>query len=564
MSSNSQMSFARFGDALHLQITSAKHLEQICKLDHALWVANNAPVDTINCDKNFLNILDADNNNRITPNELCQAIRLLLDSLKEHSGINDKSDTLTLDSINTETQQGTQLLENAKQLLKTPDAKEITLDTVKQLKSQTEKLPVSETGIVLPDATDDIELKMLISDAISLTGGAFHSSGRTGLSQDLLNKFLDEFVSETSEQGLAVLGADKIKKYSDPKFKAQVLELISKKTETEQKLQTIRSVENIILLQANIIEFTNNFVSFPHLYNPKSRAAFEMGTLVMDGRRFNFALKVADRAQHAIVSKTSNIFVLYVEVYKSSGQKTVIAVPVTSGGKGNLCIGKRGVFYDIDNKEFDACVVDIIENPISFREAIVAPFKRIGKLLSGKIESITTAAEKKLDGQTASALNKLTSERTSEPAPQQKAAAPGMLMGVGVAIAALGSAFAYIAKTLADTENLLKLLIAVFAAIGAVILATAIVAFLKLKKRDLSSVLEGSGWGINARMRLTLKQSRYFTQRPKLPLTFEYVLKAIIKIVIILAIIGVVIFGIKEMAKTDSPPSVTETTQPEN
>lgn len=89
-------------------------------------------------------------------------------------------------------------------------------------------------------------------------------------------------------------------------------------------------------------------------------------------------------------------------------------------------------------------------------------------------------------------------------------------MGAGVAVAALGSALAYITKTLAQT-HWLAIVIGVLAAILLVMLPTLIVASLKLRRRDLSAILEGSGWAINARMRLTTKQGRFFTERPRYP-----------------------------------------------
>ena len=46
-----------------------------------------------------------------------------------------------------------------------------------------------------------------------------------------------------------------------------------------------------------------------------------------------------------------------------------LAVPVTSGTKGNLYLGKRGVFQDTEGNEWDALVVQVIENPISVRQA---------------------------------------------------------------------------------------------------------------------------------------------------------------------------------------------------
>ena len=101
--------------------------------------------------------------------------------------------------------------------------------------------------------------------------------------------------------------------------------------------------------------------------------------------------------------------------------------------------------------------------------------------------------------------------------PSRGLMAGGLLMGGGVALAALGSAFAYIAKTLTNVKSYTTILAVVGIAILAVIVPTCLIAMRKLRRRDLSVILEGSGWAINARMRLTFRQQRYFTQRPALP-----------------------------------------------
>ena len=94
--------------------------------------------------------------------------------------------------------------------------------------------------------------------------------------------------------------------------------------------------------------------------------------------------------------------------------------------------------------------------------------------------------------------------------------AGGLLMGGGVAVAALGSALAYITKTLAGL-NYSTIIIGVVVAVLAVMLPISIVAVVKLRRRDLSAILEGSGWAINARMRLSRRQRRFFTERPRYP-----------------------------------------------
>ena len=91
-----------------------------------------------------------------------------------------------------------------------------------------------------------------------------------------------------------------------------------------------------------------------------------------------------------------------------------------------------------------------------------------------------------------------------------------MLLGAGVAIAALGSALAYITKTLANT-HWLAILIGVLVAVLLVMIPVSLVAFIKLRKRDISAILEGSGWSINARMRLTRRQGKAFTKKPSYP-----------------------------------------------
>ena len=54
-------------------------------------------------------------------------------------------------------------------------------------------------------------------------------------------------------------------------------------------------------------------------------------------------------------------------------------------------------------------------------------------------------------------------------------------------------------------------------ALVAVMIPITIVALLKLSRRDLSAMLEGAGWAINARMRLTRQQAEQFTNRPLVP-----------------------------------------------
>ena len=370
------------------------------------------------------------------------------------------------------------------------------------------------------------ELKRLRAEVIEPALGLAPGDGAAGAISPQQWLRVKQFLAAheawaAAKAGIAVepIGPEMLSEYLDGRYRGAVEALIAQSAAAAIELDDIRLTEKLILYQAHLLALANNFVSFPHLYDPTRRAMFEMGTLVMDGRRFNFSIKVADRAAHSRMAGTGSMYVLYAEVLDASGKcKYELAVPVTSGGKQNLCAGKRGVFQDISGDESDARVVQIIENPISLAEALVLPFQRLGRLPGGKIEALTTSAEKKLDSAVSGAGG-----QAPAPAPAAGTGQPnrglmagGLLMGGSVAIAALGSAFAYVSKTLAGVAAY-KIIIGVAAAILAVMLPTAIVAVSKLRRRDLSAILEGSGWAINSRMRLTMKQGRFFTQIPALP-----------------------------------------------
>ena len=320
------------------------------------------------------------------------------------------------------------------------------------------------------------------------------------------------------------LGAERLREYlNDSQLVGAARELMDQSKTTAFVLDNVRLLEKVILYQAYLLSFANNFVSFPDLYNPKRRALFEMGTLIMDGRHFNLSIRVHDRSQHANIARASNMLVLYVEVgSKEKGKLYEVAVPVTSGSRGILYAGKRGVFHEVDGREMDALVVEIVENPISLWEAVMAPFQRLARAVTGKIEKITGAAEEKLDAAGSEAVIGVQAAFAKKQPASQAPSAPsgqvlgGLLAGGGIALAALGSSAAFIVKTFASL-TWQSTLAGILAAVAAVAVPASLVAHLKLRRRDLSAILEASGWAINARMRLTRRQADYFTCVPGYP-----------------------------------------------
>ena len=309
-----------------------------------------------------------------------------------------------------------------------------------------------------------------------------------------------------NKQGAKVekLDANKLRIYLNGPYRKQVSDLIAKDLAAADDLNQMHNLEKLILYQRWLLELTNNFVSFSNLYNPKRSSLFEMGTLVIDGRQITFTMKVQDRQAHKKIAEKSCMYLLYVEVTgrQDTDIKFEIVAAVTSGTAGRLRLGKRGVFFTIDGREWDAQIVDIVENPISIGELVRAPFQQFTSFIKKQVEKFAKSREGKLE--------------KSFTAPNTSGMARDLLLGGGIAIAALGSSFAYITKALSQVKPT-HILVALLGIAVVVLLPGIIVGFIKIRKRDMSVLLEASGWAVNVHMRLSATLGRLFTRVPYLP-----------------------------------------------
>jgi len=300
------------------------------------------------------------------------------------------------------------------------------------------------------------------------------------------------------------LGEDKLRAYLDGPYKARVSELIAEDLAVADDLNQTHNLEKLILYQKWLMELVNNFVCFSNLYDPQSRALFEMGTLVIDGRQITFTMKVQDRQAHKKIAEKSFMYLLYMEVTgrREEDIKFDIVAVVTSGTAGRLRIGKRGIFFSIDGKEWDAQIVDIVENPISPWESVKAPFQQINGFIKKQIDKFTKSRQTKMEASIA--------------APSASGMTRDLLLGGGIAIAALGSSLAYITKALSQVTPI-QISVTLAGLATFILLPGMIMGFLKIRKRDMSVLLEALGWAVNVHMRLNNSLGKLFTHTPHLP-----------------------------------------------
>lgn len=320
---------------------------------------------------------------------------------------------------------------------------------------------------------------------------------------------------------------DRLRDYVQAGYGEELGRYFERGEATAIDMEGLRKAEKLALYQQNLVALVNNFVSFPYLYEAERRAMFEEGELVMDGRIFRLAVRVTDRAVHKQAASRNPLFTMYVQIRREQPRSELqVAVPVTWGTRGNLRPGKRGIFRHVDGSEWVAEVKEIVDYPVSLWEAVMRPFRKMGEALTRRFEQMTSTAERKLEAVTAG--------REKVPVSSGMAAG-GILAGGGIALAALGSSVAYIVKTLSALKWW-QMVSGLGAAVAAVLLPGIILAELRLRRADLSSLLEGVGWGINAQMRLSRWQRRFFTYRPPYPAESRFIPTRNVRLIVLGAV----------------------------
>lgn len=324
--------------------------------------------------------------------------------------------------------------------------------------------------------------------------------------------------------------------------------LIAQDKAVASELERLQNLEKLILYHQHLFHFINNFVSLPWLFNPGEYALFEMGTLVLAGREFATSLRVENRAAHAAVAQHSDIYLLYLTVSGPLPEDHFeIVVPVTRGNPKIFYMGQRGVFFTTRGRELDARIVQIVENPISLRQSMLMPFRRMRDVLSQRFEQLTSSIHKDAEAKVATAGSEVAATvqegvRTAPvqaeaaiteapspttapahpapPAEQRSTGARDMLVGAGFLLAGVGAAFKFLVDTfsqLGDPETLWTVFLVGSVLVVTVVLFTALHAWLKLRRRDLAGVLQAGGWAMNAHLRLNRKMVRFFVRPAALP-----------------------------------------------
>ncbi|HVT83431.1 MAG TPA: hypothetical protein VHM90_22510 [Phycisphaerae bacterium] len=176
--------------------------------------------------------------------------------------------------------------------------------------------------------------------------------------------------------------------------KTAISDLIAKDKALEPEFSAITTVDKLIRFYRDLHKLLNNFVNFRDFYGRLDKAIFQAGTLYLDQRSCDLCIKVEDAARHGLMAHLSYAYLAYCDLTrKATGEKMTVACAFTAGDSDNLMVGRNGLFYDRQGRDWDATITKIVEHPISIRQAFWSPYKRLVRWIQDQIAQRAAAAD---------------------------------------------------------------------------------------------------------------------------------------------------------------------------
>ena len=321
--------------------------------------------------------------------------------------------------------------------------------------------------------------------------------------------------------GVETLGLARVREILAGSAREAIAGLIAKDKALEPEANAIASVDRLVRYHRDLYALLNNFVALRDFYTRKAKATFQAGTLYLDGRSCELCVRVGDPAKHGALATLSRTYLAYCDcTRRGSTEKMTIAAAFTGGDSDNLMVGRNGVFYDRKGQDWDATIVKIIDNPISIRQAFWSPYKKLVRLIADQAEKLAAARSKGVEDRAAAGVadagKAVDAGKAPGAAPFDVAKFAGIFAAIGLAVGAIGTAIA------ALVTGFLKLAwwqmpLAIIGLMLVVSGPAVILAWLKLRQRNLGPILDANGWAVNIRAKLNVPFGGALTAVAKLP-----------------------------------------------
>ena len=337
------------------------------------------------------------------------------------------------------------------------------------------------------------------------------------------------------------LGMETVKALLAKDRKSALLELVAQDAALAEEAGNIEMVDRFLHVFRDFYRLLRNFVTFHDFYDKdrKVKAIFQAGRLLIDQRECRFCMNVADMGKHSAAAASSGMYLIYCDcTTKTKPGKLSIVAAMTVGDIGDLTAGKNAVYYDENGLEWDAVITKIVDNPISIAQAFWSPYRRMAAAVENLISKNAAEKDAKMMKDATAKINAAPAAapaagtapaKPAEAAPFDIGKFAGIFAALGMAVGMIGSALAALAKGIFALKWWQVLL--AFVGVMLVISGPAMVmAWLKLRRRNIAPLLNANGWAINAASKISIPFGETLTdiaKYPALKLTDPYAKKGL-------------------------------------
>ena len=506
-------SYANIGGNTRVVIKNGKDIQHLADLDEKLWTVLACPVTGLEIPDESLQYIDNNGDSKIHIADVISTADWLCQALRDPQVLFKGQAALALEEI----------ADEALLAMATPLAADgvITLDAVKA---------AIAGATIEAQAAPEAPYTADIMAAYKACQEAYAQYFQTAKLQTLGLATLpaDAAAPGLTEEQFTEMGK-KIAEYEAGKAAADSANAAALAAAKAQ----YKPLEKLLLLCRDFVTLLHNFVSFQDFYAKRAKALlgrgandespwaiFQAGTLVIDQRACNLCLKVSDMAKHNTQAPDSGMFLIYCNCkHHATGQTMQIVAAMTVGDIRNLKVGKNALFYDRQGRDWEAEVVKIIDNPISIGQAFWSPYRKLGDWVSGLITKSAAEKEKKSFADLTTKLQTPPAAgqaaQPAQPAPFDIAKFAGIFAAIGMAVGAIGT---FLTSLLDQVVGMKAWALLVIPALLIIISGPSmILAWMKLRKRNLAPLLNANGWAINADAIVSVLFGNTLTEKADFP-----------------------------------------------
>lgn len=494
-----KFTFANVGGSTRVKIQSGDDIRHLGELDQKMWTVLSCPVTGLEIDERSLRLMDTDGDGQLHVTEVIKTAEWLSATLRNLDTLYLQTDRVDKDNI------------------MDPD-----------LRAIADKLPEATLA-----ALDEVLAGITVEE---------ETAPEAPYPANVIEAYKakkDEYAAYFEQEKLQKIGLAAIPEETPkPGMKeAEFIAMGAKISEWETAVQGVNErnaakwaerrgeyepLRKLLLLHRDFVLLLHNFITLEQFYRINADAIFQAGTLVIDQRACHLCLLAKELPKLDAQAPASNMFLVFCDCKSTKLAKSLqIVAAITAGEVNSLYVGKNAIFYDRQNNDYDAVITKIIENPISIRQAFWTPYRKLAKWVEDSINK--RAAEKDAQAfddmktKTEAAVTKPGDPAAEKKMPFDIAKFAGIFAAIGMAVGMIGTALAALAADMSTLKWWQVIL--VFVVILLIISGPSmIMAYLKLRRRNLSPILNANGWAVNAANFISIPFGATLTEQVSFPL----------------------------------------------